>query len=195
MAGTYQGGSLVFGAPLVHTIVLPDEIGAVEIRDSATDARAAVVNVLGVERLAVDATIAAGVLPIPLPVALVAPLPVPVAIGNAQVQHIDRALAVLAPGTVIGTTRDCLTFADFAVSVYLSRNGINDTTVDVVIECSADDVSWREVDRQVLTISAANPIQNLNRNYTATRQYMRVSLVNNTANVDAEVVTNLKPIG
>jgi hypothetical protein len=177
------------------TIELGDiKIGAVEIQDAVTNARAAVVNVVGVERLAVDATVAGGVFP--LPVTLSAPLPVPVAIGNnAQVQNIERALAVLAPGTFAGVNRNCLNYADFAVSVYLLRNVANDTTVDVVVECSVDGIVWREVDRQVLTISAANPSQNLNRNYTATRQYMRVSLVNNTANVDAEVVTNLKPIG
>lgn len=115
--------------------------------------------------------------------------------GNIQVQNDERALAILNAGTWNGASRDCQNYADFAVSVFLSRNAANDTTVDVVVECSKDGATWRQVDRQVLTINAANTTQNLNRNYTATRRYMRVSLVNNTNPVDAEVVTNLKPIG
>jgi len=115
--------------------------------------------------------------------------------GNIQVQNIERALATLAPGTFNGASRDCINYADFAVSVYAAR-GIADTTLDVVIEVSATGTGdWREVDRQVLTLDATHLTVNLNRNYTCTRRYMRISIVNNTDAADVEVVSNMKPIG
>lgn len=141
-----------------------------------------IVDGSGVPRIAVDAAVTVAGIDMHLE-------------ENNQVQNDERALAVLAAGTWNGASRDCLNYADFAVSVFLQRNGVNDTTVDVVIECSKDGATWREVDRQVLTIDASTTVANLNRNYSVTRRYMRVSLVNNTAPVNAEVVTMQKPIG
>lgn len=113
---------------------------------------------------------------------------------NKQIQSIDQALGNLPIGTTNLGSHDSLNYADFAVSVYLARIAA-DTTVDVVIQCSADNVNWREVDRQTLTLNATTTSANLNRNYSVTRQYMRVVLVNNTAACNAEVVTIQKPIG
>jgi predicted amidohydrolase len=139
-----------------------------------------IVDPLGVPRLAVDCTLA-----------VAANIAVD---GNVQVQTVDRALAALAPGTVNLASHDCIEYAGFGVSVYLARTA-GDTTVDVVIETSDTGAgNWREVDRQVLTLSVASPAANLNRVYSPTRRFMRVTLVNNTAACNAEVVTLLKPI-
>lgn len=151
------------------------EIGAVEIKDQTGTRRASVVNSGGQDRLAVDAWVSGGSFSIP------------------QLQSIERALAAMAAGTWTGATHDCYTYAGFGVSVYLARIAA-DTTVDVDIETSDDGVTWRRQDRQRLVIDAGHTTVNYNRVYSPTRRYMRVQLTNNTAAVNAEVVTLLKPI-
>jgi hypothetical protein len=116
--------------------------------------------------------------------------------GNIQVQNDELVplAAVLAGATWNGAVRDCQNYAGFGISVYLARIAA-DTNVDVVIETSRDNgATWRQMDRQTIALSAAAPTANFNRVYSPTRRYMRVSLVNGAANVNAEVVTLLKPI-
>ncbi len=212
MSGTYQGGSLVFGAPLVHTVVLPDEIGAVEIRDANTDARARVLNILGTERLAVDATMGGAPIPIPVPVDVVTdpvpvdivtdPVPVeitaslPLTVGmNAQLFTAQTTTPLGPSGTFGGTAVDLQYYAGYGISVFITRDTV-DTNVDVIVEESADNLTWREVETINLAVTAAAPSNGLQRVYSPIRRYMRTRLVNKTANALSvtELYCAVKPI-
>jgi hypothetical protein len=115
---------------------------------------------------------------------------------NIQVFNDDLVpLAAKAIGNYDLASHDCRYYADFAPSVYLERDGANDSTVDVVIQTSRDNATWREVDRQQYTIDASNTSDNFNRNYNTMRRYMRVRLEVVGGSVKAEVTSNLKPIG
>lgn len=156
-------------------------IGAVEIQDQSTNKRADVITNSGQDRLAVQASIAAGA-----------------AIGinaNEQVQNIETVAPLGGSATWTGTSRDLLNFAGLGVSVYVARDTA-DTVVQVVVQDSHDNATWRTRETVELPVTAAAPGNGTNRLFSPTRRYMRVMLVNTTANglSVTEVVTMQKPI-
>lgn len=177
--GHYPGGSLVWEVPQVHNLVFDEEIGAVEIKDGVSDDRANVIDILGVKRLAVDAVLSASIADVGID-------------ANIQVPTVDRALAALAPGTVSLAAHDCLNYGAIGISVHVERD-VADASVDIVLEESVDNVTWREVDRQSMSVAAASPAAELARVYSLVRRYARVTLVN-TVSIKVEVAVLLKPV-
>lgn len=182
MAGHYPGGSLVWNTPTIHQLVFDEQIGAVEIKDHTTDDRAAVLDILGVKRLAVDASISVTIADIGVDEMI-------------QVKGTDTVAALGAAGTFAGVSKDCLSYGGYGITCWIQR-GAADANVDVIVEESDDGVTWREVDRVNLAVTAAQTEDKVGRVYSPLRQYMRTRLVNNTANALAgtELYSMLKPI-
>lgn len=156
-------------------------IGAVEIQDQTTNRRANVITDAGQDRLAVQASIAGAA-----------------AIGinaNQQLQNIETVVPLAGGATWTGDSRDLLNFAGLGVSVYVARDTV-DTLVQVLIQDSHDNATWRTRETVELPVTAAAPGNGTNRLFSPTRRYMRVVLVNTTANglSVTEVVTMQKPI-
>lgn len=148
------------------------------------------------------------VIPNPLPVDIVAPLPVPVIViggggipvtvaisGIQQVPIIESVAPLGAGATFTGAAHDCTNFESFGISV-LAKAGAGSLDATVVVENSFDGLTWEPVDS--VTLSGGVGAQSaLNRVYSVTRQFYRVSVTNNdgaNALATTQVGSMLKPI-
>jgi hypothetical protein len=116
--------------------------------------------------------------------------------GILQVQNVETTTPLGAGATVNGASRDCEVYESFGISVYLDPAAGEALDASVVVENSIDGVTWREVDTVPISGAADATVQ-LNRVYSVTRQFYRVSVVNNDMSnaMDAtEVVSMLKPV-
>jgi len=131
-------------------------------------------------RLAVDATVSSSVSTVT---------------GTTQVQNTETTAALGGAATFTSTSRNCIDYPDFAFSVFLTGGGVG-TTVNVILQHSRDNVTFRDVETIPVVVGIATDAT-LNRNYSVTRQYNRVRLFNTTANALAatELITMQKPIG
>lgn len=106
-------------------------------------------------------------------------------VSNSSVGSQEITVDTTAPlggnATFTSSTKDSEGWPYFSISVYVERN-VADTNVDATVENSNDGVTWRVQDRTNLQLTASQPVQILNRVYSITRRYIRVRLVNNTAN-------------
>jgi hypothetical protein len=119
-----------------------------------------------------------------------------VLISNTQFQNVETTAALGGGASFSSPTRNYTHFETMGISVFVQRS-VADTNVDVIIENSSDGgVTWREVDRVNLAVTAASPTATANRTYAVTRLDMRVRLVNNTANalLATELITMQKVI-
>lgn len=116
--------------------------------------------------------------------------------GVTQSQAEETVAALGAGATFTGTARDCLLYESFGISVFLDPLAGQSLNVTVLVENSTDGVTFRQVDSVTLS-GSADVNQYLNRVYSVTRQYYRVSLTNNDgahALTATEVISMRKPI-
>ena len=128
----------------------------------------------GIYRLAVDAAFAAGI---------------------TQVQNTESTAALGAGATFVGSSRDCINYESFGISVYV-KAGAGSLSVTVLVENSTDGVTFRTVDSVTLSGGVGAAAQ-LNRVYSVCREFYRVSVTNGdgaNALTNTEVISMLKPI-
>jgi hypothetical protein len=115
-------------------------------------------------------------------------------LDTQQQQMVETTTLLGGSATFTSTGRDCITFRKFGVSVFLQRGAAN-TNVDIIVEDSLDDVTYRTVESVNALLTPVATIVNFNRIYDSTRRFIRTRLVNNTANALAatEVVSTRKP--
>jgi hypothetical protein len=116
--------------------------------------------------------------------------------GLKQVQNTESVAALGAGATVTGSSRDCINYESFGISVFLDPLAGQAINVTVLVENSRDGVTFRQVD-SVTLVGATDANMYLNRVYSATRQYYRVSLINNDAThalTSTELISMQKPV-
>ncbi len=116
--------------------------------------------------------------------------------GLKQVQNVESVAALGAGATVNGASRDCINYESFGISVFLDPLAGQAINVTVLVENSRDGVTFRQVD-SVTLVGATDANMYLNRVYSATRQYYRVSLINNDgahALTGTELISMQKPV-
>jgi hypothetical protein len=115
--------------------------------------------------------------------------------GLTQVQTPETVTPLDPSETFNGADHDCENYESFGVSIYV-KAGVGSLNATVLVENSSDGVTWRTVD----TVSLAGAVgaeAQLNRVYSVTRQFYRVSVTNNdntNALDETEVVSMLKPV-
>ena len=114
--------------------------------------------------------------------------------ANTQIQHIETTAALGAGASFTSPSRDYINFESMSISVFLTAGGVG-TNVDIIVENSNDGVTFRQSDLINVVLAAAQS-QSVNRVYSVSREFNRVSLVNNTANAMAatELTIMRKPI-
>jgi hypothetical protein len=158
------------------------EIGAVEVKDAVVDRRAAVINVAGTNRLAVDTGGGGGGGNATI-------------VGNTQIQNVETNTPLGAGGSFTSTGRDCEKYAGFGISLYLAR--VLATNLTVIVEESIDNVAFVTRDRIEVDMPLTAPQTTLvSRVFAVTRRYMRITITNNTVNpmMSTELITMMKPI-
>ena len=105
--------------------------------------------------------------------------------SNEAIQSAESTTALGIAGTVSGTSRDCLNYAEFCVSCFADQAGT------LYVENSVDGVTWRTHD--TIAVAASTPV---NRVYAVTMRYNRVRYLNGAVGQTAfELVTIRRPIG
>lgn len=113
-----------------------------------------------------------------------------------QVQNEETVAPLGAGATFNGADRDCENYESFGISVFLDPDAGQALNCSVVVENSIDGVTWRTVDT-ISVAGAADASSTLNRVYSVTRKFYRVSVTNNDGGnpLDAtEVISMMKPI-
>lgn len=117
--------------------------------------------------------------------------------GLTQIQNVENGLVPLGAGaTLTGASRDCISYESFGVSVYLDPTAGQAVNVTVLVENSRDGSTWRQVD-SVLLSGAVDANVPFNRVYSVTREYYRVSLINNDGAhglTISELISMQKPV-
>ena len=114
---------------------------------------------------------------------------------NVQVQNSETTTPLGAGGSFTSTARDYTNFEAMGVSVFVEA-GAGALDVDVIIQQSTDNVTFRDVETVPLS-GGVGASASLNRVYSVTRIWNRVRVVNNdgaNALTVTEVVTMQKPI-
>jgi len=143
-----------------------------------------------------------------VPISSSNPLPVSVGGGGGgnvnvvltqvtQVQNIETTTPINHTDTFVGAARDCLQYESFGISVYLEPDAGQTVDATVLVENSSDGVTWRQVDSFSLNGAAADAAAQVNRVYSVTRRYYRVSVTNDDVTNDltvSEVNSMQKPV-
>jgi hypothetical protein len=130
-----------------------------------------------------------------VPVTLIDPatgLPITISVvstPNPQVQGVDQVLPLAANTATPANSRDCILYESFGISCFV-KAGAGSLNVTVLVENSLDGATWDPVDTIQMVDPAIGAGQSLNRVYSVTRQFYRVSAKNNDA-VNALAVTRL----
>lgn len=112
-----------------------------------------------------------------------------------QVENVETTAALGSGGSFTSTGRDLINYQGFGVSVFVTA-GAGSLDVDVLVENSQDNITYREVETVNLT-GGVGTSASFNRVYDTTRQFYRVTLTNNdgaNALATTELMTLQKPI-
>jgi hypothetical protein len=130
-------------------------------------------------------------------------VPVPVTVSGGaivtavtQVQNTESVAPLGAGASVAGASRDCINYESFGISVFLTPQVAAALNATALVENSRDGVTWRTVDSVPMSGAAGVSVA-LNRVYSVTREFYRVSVTNNdgaNALLATEVISMQKPI-
>ena len=102
--------------------------------------------------------------------------------GQDQVQRIERSTALGSAEDFTGNVIDMDKYDSFGLSVFIERDSA-DTDVDVIIEHAFTSTgTFRQASLTNLAVTAGNPTATLDQIIGVTRQFIRIRLINKTAN-------------
>jgi len=132
----------------------------------------------------------AGGVPVPPPVMVSSSIT-----GVVQTQTVETIAPLGAGASKVGVSHDCINFESYGISVFVIA-GVGALNVTVLVENSVNGATWRPTDSVTLS-GAAGATGVLNRVYSVTREFYRVTVTNNdgvNALATTEMISILKPI-